>query len=289
MFRRTILLFLLSTSFLHAQDASSTKQYQFASWLFDKGEYFRAIGEFERFKYFNLASKDIAKADFYIALSYFNARQYTEAQLSFLKLTNAKDLSWKARLLAGDSFFLTENNDYSFFLYQTVEEGCTDPNLQAYSLSGMAWSKLMQRDFQTTLSLYDTFLKKYPTHVLASEIEYLNNSVDDISRFKPLSPVFAGILSTVIPGAGQVYDKRPGDGVVAFLTISALGSASYLLWRYYEHKEIAIGFSLATAFFYAGNIYSAWSSAKKYNNLYYKKNIQYLKDTYWRSYKVEKP
>jgi TM2 domain-containing membrane protein YozV len=96
-------------------------------------------------------------------------------------------------------------------------------------------------------------------------------------------------MSALIPGSGQIYDKRPGDGVVAFLAIGFLGGSSYWLWRYYEHKEIAVGFSLVTGFFYAGNIYTAWSSAKKYNKLYYEKHIGYLKETYWRGYKPELP
>ncbi len=274
---------------LTAQEDQATKQFKFGIFLYEKKEFYRAISEFERFKYFNQQNKDISKANFYIGLSYFKANHFKEAKLSFLESTNSHELLWKALFLAADSAFLADEYLQSLSLYDNIYVNCPDMDLHTRALAGKTWPKLMSRDFPPVLSMYDEFLKTYPAHALTGDIEYLNNSVKNISKFKPLSPILAAGLSTVIPGAGQIYDKRPGDGVISFIAIGVLGTSSYLLWKYYDHKEIAIAFSITTAFFYAGNIYSAFSSAHKYNKLYYQKNLQSLKENYWRGAPFERP
>lgn len=89
------------------------------------------------------------------------------------------------------------------------------------------------------------------------------------------SPVVAGLLS-LIPGLGQVYAGRWGDGAYAFSILGTGGVATY----YYGHKDESLKFSLAlvaTSVFYAANIYSAIIAAKNYNlaqDLSYFKEIE---------------
>ncbi|MBW2253402.1 MAG: hypothetical protein JRI25_02245 [Deltaproteobacteria bacterium] len=46
------------------------------------------------------------------------------------------------------------------------------------------------------------------------------------------SPALAGVMSTILPGSGQLYAGHPGDAVMAFLASAVLGAWSFTLVRY---------------------------------------------------------
>jgi TM2 domain-containing membrane protein YozV len=78
------------------------------------------------------------------------------------------------------------------------------------------------------------------------------------------SPATAGTLAAIIPGAGHLYTERPRDALVAFLLNGAFIWGAIELFR---HDNYVAG-GIVTFFeigWYTGNIYSAVSSAHKYN------------------------
>ncbi|MEO0075675.1 MAG: hypothetical protein ABIK31_06170, partial [candidate division WOR-3 bacterium] len=76
----------------------------------------------------------------------------------------------------------------------------------------------------------------------------------------------ATLLSAIIPGSGQIYAGRFGDGIYSFLTVIGSG----LITKYYlknDDSKIKFGiFSFLTLFFWSGNIYGANIAARDYNN-----------------------
>ena len=92
-------------------------------------------------------------------------------------------------------------------------------------------------------------------------------------------PGLAGTLAAVLPGSGHFYTGRKRDGTVAFLLNAAF------IWgavESYNKENYALG-GILTFFelgWYFGNIYSAVSSAHKYNRR--------LKDEYIKSLKEKK-
>lgn len=83
---------------------------------------------------------------------------------------------------------------------------------------------------------------------------------------KHRSPALAGVLSTIVPGAGKIYTGRYNEAWSAFsLTLSA----AFCAYRGFEKrgKESIYGwiFSGVTLGFYSGNIYGAIKSAVQYN------------------------
>jgi hypothetical protein len=88
------------------------------------------------------------------------------------------------------------------------------------------------------------------------------NGEDIKKRNRAVSTLF----SAAIPGLGQVYSGRWGDGIYSFLTVVGSG----LITNYYYHNDdskikFSI-FSVLTAFFWAGNVYGANISARDYNS-----------------------
>ena len=78
------------------------------------------------------------------------------------------------------------------------------------------------------------------------------------------SPELAGIMSSVLPGSGQFYDKRYRDGIYSFIL-----NALFIFGAYnaFDGDHYALG-GILTLFevgWYTGNIDNAVNSAHKYN------------------------
>lgn len=86
------------------------------------------------------------------------------------------------------------------------------------------------------------------------------------------------LLSALVPGAGQIYSGRAGDGAYSFLTVASTGLVTW--WFAAEHDKhdptyvkISI-FGVITALFYAGNVYGANIAARDYNLLQERRYVQ---------------
>ncbi|MFZ1751281.1 MAG: hypothetical protein WAU01_13850 [Saprospiraceae bacterium] len=80
------------------------------------------------------------------------------------------------------------------------------------------------------------------------------------------SPVAAGLLSMVVPGAGRVYAKDYKNGIISLLFIAGTAWQSYSRFR--KHGSSSVGGWIYGGLglgFYIGNIYGSVNSAKLYN------------------------
>ena len=79
------------------------------------------------------------------------------------------------------------------------------------------------------------------------------------------SPSAAGLLSTFLPGLGQIYSGHYSDGVYSLLVVgaTAAGTAYYIDQ---ERYEVAIPVGIIGLFFYINTVYDSWQSAKAFNH-----------------------
>ena len=99
---------------------------------------------------------------------------------------------------------------------------------------------------------------------------YSSSSIDiekelvELEALPSKSRAVAGILSAVVPGAGQCYAGRCLDGASALLVNGALGG---LTAAAFINKERVLGgiLGFVESWFYLGNIYGARSAAYKHN------------------------
>lgn len=91
-------------------------------------------------------------------------------------------------------------------------------------------------------------------------LENLEKRVDPDEK----SPLFAGILSTIFPGAGRIYTGDYGEAAASMLLTGIFG---YLAYSNFidGYPRSGIIFSSIALFFNAGNIYGSVLSAKTYN------------------------
>jgi hypothetical protein len=80
------------------------------------------------------------------------------------------------------------------------------------------------------------------------------------------SPELAGILSTVIPGAGKLYAGRTADGIFSLITVGSF--AGLAAWYFNEEGLPSVrGWIYASIglIFHAGNIWGSATAARQWN------------------------
>lgn len=94
-------------------------------------------------------------------------------------------------------------------------------------------------------------------------IENLIHEIETRTPLKQKNPTAARVFA-IVPGAGHLYCERPRDALISFLLNGAMIYAAY---EAFDEDLNALGVVIAffELGFYAGNIYSAVSSAHKYN------------------------
>jgi tetratricopeptide (TPR) repeat protein len=223
----------------------------FANYLFKQQDYIRAIGEYKRLLFFRTDST--SNTNEYIQLmlgeSYLNLKDYEQALFNF----NLSDNPYSHYNRARVSF---EQGNYLKTRIELDSVINLDFNEQQIVLYGMSFYK--EHDFSTGAHFFKT-------HTLDSwsVINKLYNY--DGHEIKKRNRIASTLFSAIIPGLGQVYSGRWGDGFYSFLTVVGSG----LIANYYYHNDnskikFSI-FSVFTIFFWAGNVYGANIAAPDYN------------------------
>lgn len=262
----SIFIFILPPNLVFSKQITldSDDQFGFARYCMEKGEYYRAIGEFERFIYLFPEDKDIPKAQYLIGFCYLMGGKYESARevLQEIYRTYAPDpLAGKALFLIGESYYkqglFVEAEPY----FRKVIGDFRDAELIDAAIYRLGWSRMKVDRWQDASQFFikiDNESYLYPSALTLSE-ESLRG--DDLPQKNPTT---AGIMAAVIPGMGHVYCGRPKDGLTAFL-INGL-----FIWaavESFEHDNDVLGgiLTFLELGWYSGNIYSAVNSAHKYN------------------------
>ncbi len=95
------------------------------------------------------------------------------------------------------------------------------------------------------------------------------------------SPVVAGILSGVLPGAGQLYNGRPVDGLVGLLLVAASGLGTWYAYEELDSLPLAIVGGVITLGFYSGTIVNAVVDSHRINAEIYREFFRKLEVDYW--------
>lgn len=255
----TILFIIVSWIPLSQASAQSTLPY--ADYLFQRGEYYRAISAYDQYLFFHATRyQDSSYCTMQILKCYYFGQEY------------------KSAIGFGESY-----------LASCKVGGQPKDDLARYvglSYLKMGYPKSAMLYFDTTIESPRLKLLNGICHLFLNEWDKANEqfisigntsdsttsaSVKDLSRIalngKTLSarsPAFAGILSTVLPGAGYAYTGNYQTGIFSLaLNALLLGSAFELHRNNFKFTGtfiFIVGFG-----WYIGNIYGSYTSAVKYN------------------------
>ena len=269
---RTILLislFLLLAGGARAQEEGKRiidekAQMGLGDYFFADGDYYRAITEYQRFLFFFPASLRAEEARWKIASSYFQGKKWDEALSAADELLKRHPSSpWAAEAILLKGRCWMEKKEFSqarHYFTRAKEVSPGSPAAQEAQWQS-AVSYLQEQRWKEAAAEFrrvDRESKLYP------RAERWAQGMDRIEEVPQKSPVTAGVLAAVLPGAGHLYDERYRDAGIAF----ALNAA--FIWgmvESFKRENYVVG-GILTFFeigWYSGNIYSAVSSAHKYN------------------------
>ncbi|MBN1899175.1 MAG: tetratricopeptide repeat protein [Spirochaetes bacterium] len=255
-----LFLFILSSS-LFSMDV-----FQFGLSLYKENDFYRAISEFNRYLFYYPQGKNVDQSFLYIVKSYYFAEQFDKCILvskEYSEKTKKESLKDKFKFYMASSYLKSEKLKEAGQLFSSLSSD-SDKEMKEFGLFRLGWVYLFQKQWQKAADHFNQFEKQYPDSRLVTNSQLIRKQVLKGIDFTPRSPVLAGIMSSLFPGLGQIYCKRVGDGLVALLFV---GSLTYGSYYYYNNgpNEMFYGFAFLNLLFYTGNIFTAVSSAHKYN------------------------
>jgi len=257
------LLFLPDTLFSAQITINSEEQFLFAEQTMEKGDYPRAVVEFERFLHFFPEDKNVPKARLLIAQCYLKAKDYESARKTLNEILGA----YQGTLTGGKALFLMGESYYEQGLYEEAARyfkgvlgAYADPELRNSAAYRLGWIQMQTGQWQEASETFKTVGAGSPLFLNAQDLS-LKSLGGEHLPYK--DPTTAGVMS-VVPGLGHVYCERYKDGLVAFLLNGLFIWAT--IESFQEDQEVLgaiLGF--IELGFYSGTIYSAVNSAHKHN------------------------
>jgi len=257
-----VILFLLVASGINADSIDYNHPpniRKFADYLYDQGDYLAAVGEYQRYLFYNL--KDDDQAWYRIGLSYRATGQIDKALNVFNRILKKQPDSQLASTIyyqVAYSYFLANEYEKAIkFLTQT-----NDP--QSRQLIGI--NLLMLKRWDSALDLFNQLESESPpANVRESNAVYQKLAVEG-KHLPRKSPILAGCLSAVIPGTGKIYNGRVADAVNAMITIGLSGWLAYD--GFHQNGVDSVKgwtFGAAASVFYLGNVYGSVIASQIHN------------------------
>jgi tetratricopeptide (TPR) repeat protein len=268
--RRAVFILLLAFGFASgAVELTLTDEGQlvFARELFERGEFFKAVLEYERLVSLFPESPLVDDAAFGVGLSYDGAGEYgvaSSAYRQFLADFPSSELVPRVRLALGRSLALAHNYPDARRELEILagESPPLETSGRARVLRGLTFLPVweLERAEADFLRAAADF-PGGPVAVLGSRLAEIAARRAELPR---VNPGLASLFSALVPGLGQVVAGDFWDGVLA-LTTNALwiGAA----WWAADEGETAT--AVLTGFigagFYLGNVYNAGQAAEEAN------------------------
>ncbi len=249
-------------------------QLELADQFLNDADYYGAIREYKRFLFFFHRSARAEEALLKIARSYFKTKKWDETIAAcddLVKKLPASSLKAEAHLLKGDA--LAEKKEYSqarvsFREAQELSPGSLVADQAQLQIARTYLKEEKWKEAANEFRKVDKNSKLYPKG------ESFAQGLDRIQEVPQKSPVAAGIMSAILPGAGQVYSERYGEGAISFLLNGAFIAGMIVS---FANQEYVVG-GILTVFelaWYSANIVNAVAGAHKYNR---QKRMEYLDD-----------
>jgi len=237
------------------------------------GEYSQAITEYRRFIYIYPMSKRIEEAYFRIGEVYFIWGRYGDA-ISSLKRTvqrfpEGSYLS-DSRILLARSLMEIRRLEEAREILEDLLLSSPAGMIKDRARYWLAESFVREERWKDAIEVLEGTDLKSP---FRRDAERYASHLKGIDQIPSKSPEVAGVLSALLPGAGHLYCERPMDALTAFLANAAFIAGAIEAFEK-DQKALGVAFSAIELVFYGGTIFSAITSAHKFNR---EKKKEYLR------------
>jgi len=269
--------------FIASSPASYSEEKQllsFADHLFDEGDYYRAITEYERFLFNFPENTDAPRARIKIGLAYQRGQKWRQAEDELgavIRDYKGSPYERQAAWELGETYYKSGQFTRAASQYKYFRESFPEESLASKAQMRIAWCSARTGDYQTVRKELSLVENSSPYH------EPAQGFLKDLAGFDSLgrkSPALSGAMSAVIPGTGQFYAGRYMDGMAALIINAAFiyGAVEAYNNKIYGAFGILLFFETG---WYGGNILSAITSAHKYNRDQQEIFLRTLENKYW--------
>lgn len=274
-----IIILTLSASAVFSQTLTNAENSAFADYLFNRRDYYRAITEYERLLFLCSDRQQKPWIEYKIAVCYYMGEQFETAEKLFRELKERypdNKVGKQAMLMLAETYYRGEKWNMAVdVLRKFIQIHAGDPCTDATKIM-LGVCILRLENSHSALNAFNAVSADSP---YTGKTQALINELGVYDNIPQKNPWLAAGLSTVLPGAGQLYIQRPRDALLSFLLNGALIFAAY---EAFDRDEIVTGslISFLETGWYLGNIYNAASGAHKYNrrkkeDFFYNMELQY--------------
>jgi len=234
----------------------------FGKHLFEEKEYYRAITELKRFLFLFPKNQKADNARLLIAKSYYNGNMFEECAdyLEKCRIDNS-DVRVESVFLLGDCYVKMENYKIAKNTFKMIIDEHPGGTAADLAFTRIARLHLIEGEWEAAAEAYKGVKNNKKMAFVAKEAAKAAVHGKEIPS---KSPVVAGILSALLPGAGHLYVGRKQD---AFVALMLNGGFIWGIIESFRSDKPVVGGILSFFEFgwYAGSINGSVNSAYKYN------------------------
>jgi TM2 domain-containing membrane protein YozV len=259
------LIFIIITLFagINISAQKIPARIQFSEYLINQSLYEEAVYESNQILKLKLTKPQTDSALYFNGWAKYNLKQLLSSSKTLQQVSPESEFYSKSQLFGSYNLIHIGKYDQAVDMMNHFQKSNeTEEHFSLFLQSGI---QLINRNVEAYRTIANQLPQDY--YGFAREVAFLNNLATSIENKRPKSPVLAGILSGIIPGSGQIYAGKTGQGIAAMLMASGL--AVVALENYNKRgpeKFETIFFGSVFTVFYIGNIYGAAFSAKIANN-----------------------
>jgi TolA-binding protein/TM2 domain-containing membrane protein YozV len=227
--------------------------FAFAQSLYAAGEYYRAIGEFQRFLFVQPEHPLASEAQLTIGLAFFCGERWLQAVEVFRQVARttpnammrAEAVLWMAetRTRGGDQV-------EAIRLYQELIRQYPESVIAQRAAYLIGWSYVQLRQWEEAREAFARIDPQSPYYASGKRLDVALGTPPELPH---RSPSVARVLSTVLPGAGQIYTGHTLDGLIGLglhaaliaSTIGAVGAglegaagiSAFFTWGFYRTQR----------------------------------------------------
>ncbi len=277
----TVITFIFLSLFSHSLagpviEIDADKQFNFAEYLFKKGDYRKSIDEYQRFIHFFPENDRVERAMFQTGRAYFYSRRFKAAISAFNAVINRyKDthFSIQSYFMISDCHLNRKAHGSAVITLHNLINITADIQIKDEAHYRLGWVYVETASWDKAR---ENFSKISAKNKRKYSLKALSAALDREKLIPRKNPKLAGALS-IIPGAGQLYVERYQDALFAFLINAVFILAAY---ESFDNELYVLGglITFVEWGFYAGNIYGAAAGAHKYNRRATHRFIEHLKE-----------
>lgn len=264
----------------------SSTNLQFADSLYQQGDYYNSATEYERYLFYNPSDSQLPRIKLKLAQAYFKSNEINKAEKILLELSSSsvslrtdqgemwqsptaqdKDIQQQAQIDLAN-LYISQGN-----LFKAKIE------LNDLLLFNANLSDSTKKEINRKLG-YIALQEHEPNDAL----NYFTQAQDSflVTKTKPLTTLpkknvlLSQILSSIIPGTGEMYSGKYGWGILSLLINSASIYGTIRCYQKKQYLDASLIFSLLFIRFYNGSRNNARDFAQEYNERIYQQRLKEL-------------